>query len=305
MRKLLVTGGTVFVSKYVAEYYANLGDDVYVLNRNTHPQPHGTTLIEADRHRLGDVLKKYAFDAVLDVTAYTGEDVISLLNGLGEFKDYILISSSAVYPEYLQQPFKEDDQTGENRYWGGYGLGKIDAEKELLARVGNAYILRPPYLYGPMNNVYRESFVFECAERNRKFYLPKSGAMQLQFFHVHDLCRCIDGVLEKHPMQHIFNVGNDDTISIREWVDICYAVLGKKPQYVEVYSDVNPRKYFSFYDYEYKLDTTRQQELISGTTPIKEGLREAYLWYREHKGEVSKKDYIKYIDDYANPAEMC
>lgn len=28
MRKILVTGGTVFVSKFVAEYYAKRGDEV-------------------------------------------------------------------------------------------------------------------------------------------------------------------------------------------------------------------------------------------------------------------------------------
>ena len=33
MRKLLVTGGTVFVSRYVADYFARRGDDVYVLSR--------------------------------------------------------------------------------------------------------------------------------------------------------------------------------------------------------------------------------------------------------------------------------
>jgi nucleoside-diphosphate-sugar epimerase len=49
MRKILVTGGTVFVSKYVAEYYLNQGDKVYVLNRNTREQPIGAILIEADR----------------------------------------------------------------------------------------------------------------------------------------------------------------------------------------------------------------------------------------------------------------
>ena len=29
MRKLLVTGGTVFVSRYVADYFARRGDEVY------------------------------------------------------------------------------------------------------------------------------------------------------------------------------------------------------------------------------------------------------------------------------------
>lgn len=297
MKKILVTGGTVFVSKYIAEYYVKSGNEVYVLNRNHHPQPKGTFLIEADRHSLGGRLKDYVFDAVLDVTSYTGRDVELLLDALGEFKDYVLISSSAVYPEYLPQPFTEEQETGENKYWGAYGTGKIAAEQALLKQVPSAYVFRPPYLYGPMNNVYREAFVFECAEKNRKFYLPQKGEMEFQFFHVEDLCRCIDSVLEKHPEKHIFNVGNEDMISIREWVKLCYAAVGKRPEYAEVHSDINPREYFPFYDYEYKLDVKEQHRLISDTMPLQEGLKEAYLWYQNHKEEVNRKDYIKYIDE--------
>ena len=50
MKKILVTGGTTFVSKYVAYYFVNAGYEVYVLNRNTKPQVQGVKLIEADRH---------------------------------------------------------------------------------------------------------------------------------------------------------------------------------------------------------------------------------------------------------------
>ena len=42
MKKILVTGGTVFVSKYIAQYYVKKGYQVYVLNRNTKKQPEGT-----------------------------------------------------------------------------------------------------------------------------------------------------------------------------------------------------------------------------------------------------------------------
>lgn len=34
--------------------------------------------------------------------------------------------------------------------------------------------------------------------------------MKLQFFHVEDLCRFIDILVEKQPEQHIFNVGNKE-----------------------------------------------------------------------------------------------
>ena len=184
MKKVLVTGGTVFVSKRIAEHFVANGDEVYVLNRNHRQQPDGVKLIEADRHQLGDQLRSYHFDVVIDANSYTQEDMRDLLDAVEDYKDYIFISSSAVYPETLLQPFKEEQEVGENKYWGAYGTNKIMAEQELLQRVPNAYILRPPYLYGPENNVYREAFVFDCADQNRKFYLPEKGQMKLQFFHI-------------------------------------------------------------------------------------------------------------------------
>lgn len=297
MRKILITGGTIFVSKYVAEYYAKKGDQVYVLNRNHRKQPEGVTLIEGDRNELGDRLKAYDFDVILDITAYTAEDVRNLLNSVGRFKDYVLISSSAVYPETTSQPFSEESRVGNNKFWRDYGVDKMEAEKVLLDCVPNAYILRPPYLYGPMNNVYREAFVFDCAMHNRKFYLPKDGQMKLQFFHVKDLCRFIDALLENHPKNHIFNVGNEDVISIREWVELCYKVVGKKVDFIPVYDEMEQRNYFSFYNYEYVLDVQKQKEFLPKTKNLEEGLKESYIWYQEHSDEVERKPYFTYIDE--------
>lgn len=297
MRKILVTGGTVFVSKYVAEYYVNQGDEVYVLNRGHKKQPQGVKLIEADRHELGSVLRDKVFDVVLDVTAYTKTDVIDLLDALGDFKDYIFISSSAVYPETAKQPFVEEEKTALNKFWGDYGTNKIEAEQELLKRVPQAYVLRPPYLYGEGNNVYREAFVFECALKNRKFYLPKDGKMKLQFFHVDDLCRMIDALLAKKPAQHIFNVGNEEMISIKDWVTLCYEIAGKTPEFVSVTKEPEQRNYFSFYDYEYQLDIAKQKQILKETMPLKEGLKRAFAWYKNHENEVIRKDYISFIDE--------
>ena len=298
MRKILVTGGTVFVSKYVAEYYLNQGDKVYVLNRNTREQPIGAILIEADRKNLTDELKKYEFDIVIDVTAYTGEDVMNLLAALGSYKEYIMISSSAVYPEFEKQPFKEECMVGKNKYWGKYGTNKIDAEVALMKRVPSAYILRPPYLYGPLNNVYREAFVFDCAMADRKFYLPGTGEMKLHFFHINDLCKCIDAILENKPETHVLNVGNYDTISVRTWVEMGYLVAGKNVEFEEVHEKLEQREYFSFYDYEYQLDVTNQSRLLEKTIPLAEGLKECYLWYLDNKDSVSRKGYVEYIDSH-------
>lgn len=298
MKKILITGGTVFVSKFVSSYYVKKGYDVYVLNRNNHKQVEGVTLIEGDRHNLKDKLKKYSFDAVLDITAYTKEDVKSLVEALGEFKDYILISSSAVYPETLKQPFKEEQQVGPNIFWKDYGVNKLEAENYLRKHVPQSYILRPPYLYGPMENLYREPFVFDCAMEDRPFYVPKDGKMILQFFHVNDLCKFLDILMEKHPKEHIFNVGNENVVDINEWVKLCYEAVGKKAEIINVYEDYNVRKYFPFHDYGYKLDVSKQKELMGETKDLGEGLKETYAWYIENKDDVNKRNYIDFIREY-------
>lgn len=297
MRKILVTGGTVFVSRFIAEHYVAKGDEVYVLNRNTRPQSAAVKLIQADRHAIGDALQGLHFDLVVD-TAYTWEDAADLLNALESYEDYVLISSSAVYPEYAPAPFTEETQLAENVHWGAYGTNKIAAETALMERNPKAYILRPPYLYGPMNNVYREAFVFDCALENRKFYLPREGSMKLQFFHVEDLCRFIDILVERHPKQHIFNVGNKESISIRDWVTLCYQAAGKQAEFVEVTAEEEQRNYFSFYNYEYALDVTKQLALMSGTKPLADGLKEAYDWYVVNQDKVNKKPYLAYIEKH-------
>lgn len=293
--KILVTGGTVFVSKFVAEYFVKRGHEVFVLNRNTKPQVDGVQLIECDRHDIGDRLKNFRFDAVIDVTAYTAEDINLLLAGLSDFDNYFLISSSAVYPETLEIPFKVGDMRGANVFWGAYGTNKLAAENALLKRVPDAYILRPPYLYGEYNNVYREAFVFDCAERNAFFYLPKDGSMPLQFFHVEDLCRFIETLIALRPKQRIYNVCNAP-VTVKEWVEKCYAAVGKTPEFISVTNGTEQRNYFPFYDYGYVLDTTAQNALMPDLLPLDKGLQRAYGWYKDNKSAVKPKNYFDYIE---------
>lgn len=294
-RNILVTGGTVFVSRYVAEYFVKRGDRVWVLNRNSRPQAEGVTLIEADRSDLGDSLKPYSFDAVLDITSYTRDDVAHLVGALGSFRDYIFVSSSAVYPEMLAQPFREEQPCGPNSVWGSYGINKLEAEQYLTERVPQAYILRPPYLYGPMQNVYREPFVFECAEADRPFFLPGGGEMGLQFFHVEDLCRFMEILLERRPENRIFNVGNPEPVAVREWVRLCYETVGKQLRTVSVAGHPQ-RSYFCFHDYGYCLDVSKQTALMRSVKPLEQGLKESYAWFREHRDSVNRKPLIDYID---------
>ena len=293
--KILVTGGTTFVSKYVAEYFANKDNDVYVINRNTRKQVDGVTLIECDRMAIGDKLKNLHFDLVVD-TGYTKEQVSELVNSLGSFDDYIFISSSAVYPETNPQPFTEEQACGRNSVWGDYGTHKLEAEKYLQENVQQAYILRPPYFYGIYENLHREALPFDCAMENRKFYLPENE-MKLQFFNVADLCKFIEILIVKHPENKIYNVGNKEAVTIKQWVELCYKVAGKNAEFVSVDKNIPQRDYFCFHPYDYYLDVTKQYELMPETLSLEAGLKEQFEWYKNNSDSVYlRKPYFEYID---------
>ena len=294
---ILVTGGTAFVSRRTAEYFIAAGASVYVLNRGSAPQPDGAVHIRSDRRSIGGALRGLALDAVLDITAYGAEDVTALVGALDGHPRYILLSSSAVYPETLALPFRETDPCGENIHWGGYGTGKIAAEQALLGLIPDAYIVRPPYLCGAMNNLYREAFIFDCAESGRRIYLPGDGGLRLQFFDAGDLCRFFELILLWRPEPRIFNVGNADTVSAKEWCSMCCSVLGREPEFVFVDRErADARDYFPFRDYEYRLDVSRQLGLMPDTAALADSLRGSWEYYRGHRGLVRRKPYIDYID---------
>ena len=139
--------------------------------------------------------------------------------------------------------------------------------------------------------------MFDCAMKNQPCYIPKDGSMPLQFLHVEDLCRFIDIILEKQPKQRIFNVGNPDTVDIKEWASLCYKAVGAGFNPVFVDESHAQRSYFCFYDYAYSLDVTKQCELMPDVKPLSDGLRESYEWYISHGDNINKKPYFEYIEN--------
>ena len=298
--KILITGGTVFVSRFAAQYFVNAGHEVWVLNRNTRPQVPGVHLVEADRNQIGDKLRGQVFDAVIAVNTYTKQDAQDLVGALDTVKDFIFISSSAVYPETLPQPFSEEQECGHNTIWGAYGWNKLEAENWLREHVPHAYILRPPYIYGPMETIYRAPFVFECAQGGRPFCLPGEGEEKLQFFHVEDLCRFMEILLNRKPEQKIWNVGNPEPVTVRQWVKLCYEAAATPLETICVH-DHPQRAFFPFHEYEYFLDVTKQMALMPELKPLAQGIREEYEWYCAHQEEISRRPLTEYIDTHILP----
>ena len=120
----------------------------------------------------------------------------------------------------------------------------------------------------------------------------------LQFFNVSDLCRFIEILIDKHLYTNIFNVGNKDIITVKEWIELCYKAAGKNAEFVSVSKAVSQRDYFCFYDYEYVLDVSKQNELMPVTVSLEQGLKEEFEWYKNNVDSVyNRKPYMEYIDN--------
>lgn len=292
--RILILGGTVFVSKYLAEYFMNKHHEVYTLNRGTKNQVLGVHFIKCDRYSITNELDGLEFDLIID-NAYKRIEIELLLKSNVKFKDYVFISSSAVYKNSKGIPLTEDCVVGYNDTWGDYGLNKIECERYLLDNVANAYIIRLPYLYGKYNNIYRESFVIDCAINNYSFYLPEND-FHLQFLHVSDLARFIEILMLKHPNDQIYNLGNKEAISISSWVKLIYKALGKEVSFNKVSMDIPIRSYFCFHDYEYYLDSSKAYKLMNDFMPLDLGIKDEMDWYLASLDEVRKNPYFSYIE---------
>jgi len=298
--KILVLGGSYFVGKKLVEYLAEKGYDVTVLNRGTKPvSVNNATQLCCDRNDaegMKTVLSGKVFDYVIDVSWQDVSWVKNLCDALDfePVKKLVFISSSAVYDvEHLVIPFKEDDTLAENKYWTFYGQGKIDAEQYytefLRDKSANLVILRPPYIYGEYNYAQRESLIFRQLVENKPVVIPKSNP-KLQFIYTEDLAAIIDCLFKINTGKvSVFNVGNREAVTSKEWVEACAVAAGKKADIMEInYAelDKNVRDFYPFFDYDNVLEVSKINQILCQETNFEEGLKKSYAWFMENKENI-------------------
>jgi len=155
--RVLIVGGTEFISLHLLQSLQRDGHEVTVLNRGRNPGrlPAGVRTIVADRTDHAAVAKTLA----------------------GRVGHALFVSTGRVYDHARPIPFDED--TPRNLYWGEYAKNKIAGEDALLRRHREAglpvTIVRPTHVYGPLNTRNNETFFFDRLVRGRPILLPDAG----------------------------------------------------------------------------------------------------------------------------------
>lgn len=298
--KILIMGGTGFISQCVAEHFIN---ENYIVDIFTRGQRKSN--IQGFRtHYIGDRtcpddLKQLTDDYhyVLDITGYTEADVDLLSRQLNatSLKRYILCSSGAVY-KASDLILDETAETGHNPFWNSYGLSKLDAENYLLNGNLPVTIVRPTYIYGPMNNLYRESYFFDRLLEQKPIKYPQ-GAFSIQFLHIHDFSMILSSIMASdQSMGEIYNVTHEEILTFEEMLEAFEKVTGLKTEKIPVPQEPSSaaRRYFPFRAITYKLsiDKLKEHGLHVPKFNLHKGLKQTYEWYKTAKPKLHDQSMI-------------
>jgi nucleoside-diphosphate-sugar epimerase len=237
--RVLVIGGTEFVSLHLVRALVRDGHEVVVLNRGRRPErlPAGARTIACDRTDHAALRAKLAgerVDALVDITyaPTTGADVEAALEALaGRLGHALFVSTGRVHDHALPIPYSED--TPRSLYWGDYAKNKIAGEDVLMrfhrARGLPVTIVRPTHVYGPMNTRNNEAFVFDRLVRGRPVLVPGAGGWLRQFGHVEDLGDAIATMLGVPAASgQAYNVTGEEAITQVGFVELIADVV-KRP----------------------------------------------------------------------------
>ncbi|WP_179877683.1 NAD-dependent epimerase/dehydratase family protein [Bacillus pseudomycoides] len=316
MFTVLVMGGTEFVSKSVVKELIVRGFQVDFITRGlkvVNFDGYHEHII-CDRHNQ-EMLKKYLmnkeYDYVIDVSAYTKEDVEMLLNSLhlASLKKYILLSSGAVYNDNYQV-LTEETPRGWNINWKEYGLHKKEAEDYLFEEKTVPFVIfRPTYIYGKGNNLYRENYFFDCAFNEQSIFLPNSKNEE-QFIYIDDLTNILIAALTNEKVNgKAFNVTHPETVTWIELTKIFERITSKEITVQQIDEEIitalnlSVRDYFPFRDVPYVMDISKlcEHELPVPKIDLLQGLQYSLSIYE--KGNFDMKEQFPHLDELKE--KMC
>jgi len=213
MSKILIIGGNRFVGKEIAKKLYDTGHEVTVLNRSGTKPFSECNVIRMNRK---DLTKKLVSqEIIIDMCAYNTNQVKSLLKSLKghKLKQYIIISSIA----------------SEYPFFGEYGKNKAEIETFLRFETNIPWvILRPTYIIGKNDPHKRLDYFLDCIKNGKSIVVDKLGSEKISFVFVEDVAQVIYKVISRKIINKTYNVCNDDQVSIVEFIDLIFKIIGKK-----------------------------------------------------------------------------
>ncbi|WP_411120121.1 NAD-dependent epimerase/dehydratase family protein [Streptomyces sp. 058-1L] len=302
-RKVLFIGGTGVISSACSRRAAELGADLYLLNRNVssvRPAPEGATLLSADVRDADGVraaLKGQEFDVVVSFLGFTAEQVardIELFGG--RTGQYVFISSASTYRKPTARLPVAESVPLENPN-SAYARDKIACE-ELLGRAHHEQrlpvtVVRPSHTYDRTALPFDGGWtVVERMRQGKEVLVHGDGTSLWTLTHHTDFALGFTGLLgNPEALGETFHITGDEVLS---WDQIYRSVAdaaGVEPRLVHVPSDAIAAQDTKWGEsligdkaHSMIFDNTKVRRLVpefAASIPFSQGAREIVAWHDE------------------------
>jgi nucleoside-diphosphate-sugar epimerase len=290
--KILVLGGSGFVSGTMARFGAARGDSVHTLSRGKKAVPAGEriTALVADRNDGVAFAATIAsantvWDLVIDCIGFTGDHARQDLEVFeGVAKQLVFLSSDfACSP--VDRPWRIDE-TFDRFDPAPYGAGKWAAEQVLLGYRGpmGVTVLRPCHIYGPGSLLGclplhgRDPQLVERMRRGETLKLLAGGVYLQQPMFVEDLCAAAYACAGNAKVRkELFFMAGPEIVESQTFYKVIGELLGVKVTIgeapVEPYLAANPEHRAFCCHRVYSREKAERAGLPLPATGLREGLR--------------------------------
>lgn len=310
--KILIIGGTGILSSAVVDCSIKKGYEVTMINRGYHNAfvNHNAKVIICDVNdevQVKNGIRNLYFDVVVDFIVYNQNQIQKSLELFGKIaKQYIFISSGAVYKSANDKIYEETDETPESLWQ--YSVNKDLCEKFLrqycMSNQINYTIVRPGVNYGntriPPYGVYPKigmhGTIVARILAGKPIITWNNGQNRLQLTRVEDFAKGLVGLFgEERAYNEAFNVAGDYVYSWSQVLDVLENLLDihvlRENLPVDFYAnelDGDEREMFLGDRCHDRIYSNKKLKSIvtdfSSSIDLTEGIKMTLDWYRNNKG---------------------
>ncbi len=252
--RILIIGGTGPTGLPIVDRLVRHGHDVTILHRGIHERPETPPDLE---HVHAD---PYDEGALTSALGHSRWDVVVAMYGRlrmvarvtkGHCDRFVSIGGVPAYrgwtdplqfdPPGLPVPVRETDPLVDDPAVDEKGYRIVRTEESVFAAHPSAIHFRYPYLYGPLQPAPREwSVVRRILDGRRRIIVADEGlTLHHHCYTVNAAAAVVLGI--ESPEQssgRIFNVGDEEVLSVRQVVELCATELGAELEVVSVPYDL-------------------------------------------------------------------
>jgi nucleoside-diphosphate-sugar epimerase len=250
--RVLVIGGTGPTGLPLVRALVERGDDVSILHRGQHEHdetPPSVTHVHADPYdeaSLRSALEGATFDVVVAMYGRLRRIVDVVAGRCGRFVSVGGVPAIRGWmnpwlhdPAGLPVPVSEaadvvrDPEDDEK----GYRIART--EEVVFDAIPGAAHFRYPYVYGPHQLVPREwSIVRRVLDGRRRMVVADDGLTLHHHGYTENLAHALLLAIERPDVAGVFNVGDEEVLSVRQVVELCAAALDHELELVSMPYDL-------------------------------------------------------------------